>query len=270
VHTIHGAAFHFGQRKLAYEAYRAAEKWAAKRTAHFISVADDMTQEYVRAGVATADRFTTVYSGFDVEPFLHPSRPVADIRRDWRIPEGNLVVGKIGRLFPLKGHECVIAAAPEIVRRCPNVTFVLVGDGILRAEYERRVAEVGLSDHFRFIGLVQPEQIPDLLQAMDILVHTSQWEGLARVLPQALISGKPVVSFDVGGAREVVIPGETGWLAPRNNISGVVDGVVRLVGDAAMREAMGQEGRRRFTDQFRYQTMTRRIREVYAQVLQQG
>jgi glycosyltransferase involved in cell wall biosynthesis len=267
VHTIHGAAFHFGQPKLAYELYRRAEKWAARRTDHFISVADDMTAEYVAAGIATPDRFTTVYSGFDVEPFLNPARTPAEVRAEWRIPEQGLVIGKIGRLFPLKGHEFVIAAAPEIIRRCPNAYFVLVGDGVLRAEYERRIAEAGIADHFRFTGLVRPEQIPDLLPGMDILVHTSQWEGLARVLPQALIAGRPVVSFDVGGAREVVIPGQTGCLIPRDDVPALVAATCGLAQSPAERARLGSEGRRRFTDQFRYQTMTRRIREVYSAVL---
>jgi glycosyltransferase involved in cell wall biosynthesis len=267
VHTIHGAAFHYGQSKLAYEVYRQAEKWAARRTDHFISVADDMTREYVAAGVAGPEKFTTVYSGFDVEPFLNPSRTREEVRAAWRIPGEGVVIGKIGRLFPLKGHDFVIAAAPEILRRCPNAYFVLVGDGILRAEYEARIAAAGIADRFRFTGLVRPEVIPDLLPGMDIVAHTSQWEGLARVLPQALIAGRPVVSFDVGGAREVVIPGQTGCLVPRDDIPGLVAAVCQLALDPEERARLGAEGGRRFTDQFRYQTMTRQIREVYTQVL---
>ena len=226
-----------------------------------------MTAEYAAAGVAPPDRFTTVYSGFDVEPFLNPSRTKEDVRAAWQIPEGGVVIGKIGRLFPLKGHEFVIAAAPEIIKRCPNAYFVLVGDGILRGEYERRIAAAGIADRFRFTGLVRPEQIPDLLPGMDILVHTSQWEGLARVLPQALIAGRPVVSFDVGGAREVVLPGRTGSLVPRDDTAGLIEAISQIVENPARRAEMGAEGRRLFTDQFRYQAMAGRIREVYAQVL---
>ncbi|HVJ84526.1 MAG TPA: glycosyltransferase family 4 protein [Caulifigura sp.] len=267
VHTIHGAAFHYGQSKLAYELYRRAEKWAARRTDHFISVADDMTAEYVAAGVATPERFTTVYSGFDVEPLLNPKRTRDEVRSAWNIPAGAVVIGKIGRLFPLKGHEFIIAAAPEIIRRCPKAYFILVGDGILRGEYEQRIAAAGIADRFRFTGLVRPEEIPDLLPGMDLLAHTSQWEGLARVLPQALIAGLPVVSFDVGGAREVVIPGQTGMLVPRNDTPALIEAISQLAGDPELRTAMGAEGCLRLMDQFRYQTMTRRIREVYAQVL---
>lgn len=269
VHTIHGAAFHYGQNSVAYAAYRSAERWAARRTDHFISVADAMTDEYVRAGIAARDRFTTIYSGFDVEPFLNSPRPRADVRREWGFGEEHVVIGKIGRLFHLKGQEFLIAAATGIVRQCPNVRFVLVGDGILREAFAKQIADAGLTGHFHFTGLVPPERIPEVIHGMDVVAHASQWEGLARVLPQALIAGKPVVSFDVGGAREVVIPNETGFLAPLNDARALTDAIIRLAGDRELRQRLGDEGRSRFVERFRYQFMTARIREVYARVLDQ-
>jgi glycosyltransferase involved in cell wall biosynthesis len=267
VHTVHGAAFHYGQHPLAYRAYVAAERWAARRTAHFISVADDMTREYVAAGVAQPEQFTTIYSGFEVEPFLNPPRPPAEVRQELGLQPGDCVVGKIGRLFHLKGHEFLIRAAPDIVRACPEVRFLLVGDGILRQQFEQQIAQQGLQRHFVFTGLVPPGRIPELIAAMDLVVHTSQWEGLARVLPQALIAGKPVVSYDVGGAREVVIPGETGFLLPRDSITELIQAVVTLAQQPELRGEYGARGRLRFTDQFRHEVMTARIREVYARVL---
>jgi glycosyltransferase involved in cell wall biosynthesis len=229
-----------------------------------------MTGEYVRAGVATADRFTTIYSGFDVEPFLHPPRSGAEVRAELGIAPDRLVIGKVGRLFHLKGHEFVIAAARRIVAAHPQALFLLIGDGILRAAYEQQIADLGLSGHFLFTGLVPPARIPELLQATDIVVHTSQWEGLARVLPQGLLAGKPVISYDVGGAREVVVPGETGILLPRDSVEPLADAVIQLAADPDLRRRMGDTGRTRFADQFRHQTMTRRIREVYQQVIDRG
>ncbi len=102
---------------------------------------------------------------------------------------------------------------------------------------------------------------------MDVVVHTSLWEGLARVLPQALIAGKPVVSYDVDGAREVVIPNETGFLLPPQSVDELADALSRLAQDEALRHRLGQTGRERFTEQFRHQTMTRRIRELYQTIL---
>jgi len=266
VHTIHGAAFHYGQRAIAYKTYVAAEKWAARRTARFISVADAMTDEYVREGIAPRDQFTTIYSGFDVEPFLNPPRPRSEVRQELGLGPDDIVIGKIARLFHLKGHEFVLAVAKQVVERCPRVRFLFVGDGLLRGQFEQEIAAQGLTRNFVFAGLVPPTRIPELVGAMDIVVHTSQWEGLARVLPQGLIAGKPVVTYDVGGAREVVIPGETGFLLPRDSIEPLRDALLTLAESPELRQRMGETGRVRFTDQFRHESMTRRIREVYQSV----
>jgi glycosyltransferase involved in cell wall biosynthesis len=267
VHTVHGASFHFGQSALAYRAYIAAERKVAGQTAKFISVADAMTREYVAACIAPAEKFTTIYSGFAVEPFLMPSRPIAEIRDELGIRPEEVVVGKVGRLFHLKGHEFLIRAAPTILAAMPQVRFLLVGDGILRDSIEAELTRLGIRHRFTFTGLVRPEAIPDLIHAMDIVVHTSQWEGLARVLPQGLIAGKPVVAYDVGGSAEIVIPGETGYLLPRDSYGPLVEAVGELARDADLRQRLGQAGRERFTEQFRHEHMTARIRDVYQAVL---
>ena len=82
VHTIHGAAFHYGQSRLTQGIYKSLERWAGRRTDKFISVCDAMTEQYVAAGVAQREKFVTVYSGFDVEPFLVPRRPPEQIRSE--------------------------------------------------------------------------------------------------------------------------------------------------------------------------------------------
>lgn len=267
VHTIHGASFHVGQHPAAHRLYRWLERRAAAWTDKFISVADAMTDQYVTAGVASREKFVTIHSGFDVEPFLHPPRPPADVRREWGIGPEHVVIGKVGRLFPLKGQEFVIQAAPELCARFPHVRFLFVGDGILREQFQREIAARNLTDRFIFTGLVRPERVAELIHAMDIVVHTSQWEGLARVLPQALIAGKPVVSYDIDGAKEVVIPGETGFLVPPESIEPLVKSLSELVVNPSLRDQFGRRGRELFTDQFRHESMTRRIREVYAEVL---
>ena len=142
-----------------------------------------------------------------------------------------------------------------------------MGDGILRQQFEADIARLGLTDHFVFTGLVPPARVPELIHAMDVVVHTSEWEGLARVLPQGLIAGKPVVSYDVDGAREVVLPGETGYLLPPQSVDELAAAICELAGDRELRDRLGQAGRERFTNQFRHQTMTAQIREVYQSVL---
>lgn len=267
VHTIHGASFHRGQSALAFNVYCQLERWAARKTDVFLSVCDSLTDQYVEAGIAPRDRFTTVYSGMDVDPFLNPSRSRDEVREQLGLQPDQIAVAKVARLFHLKGHKFLIEAARTVIDRCPNVRFVLIGDGILREQFEQRISELGLSEHFILTGLVPPEQIPELVNAAEIVVHTSEWEGLARVLPQALISGKPVVSYDVDGAREVVIPGETGYLLPVEEITGLADAICELAESPELRIRLGENGRARFTDVFRHQTMTAQIRDVYQQVL---
>lgn len=267
VHTVHGAPFHPYQSALARAALRGCERYAARRCDRLVSVADAMTQQMVQARVAPAEKFVTVHSGLEVDQFLHAPELRWAVRKELGYQDGQIVIGKVARLFHLKGHADVIEAAARLVPKHPQVQFLLVGDGVLRPEIEQQVARAGLGGHVRLVGLVGPERIPGLMAAMDILVHASLREGLARVLPQALITGRPVVSYDVDGAREVVIPGETGFLAPPRDVAALTAGLESLVIDGNLRQRLGAEGRRRFADQFRHETMTRKLRELYVQIL---
>ena len=268
VHTIHGASFHPYQNALVNGVYIAAERWAARRCERLISVADAMTAHYLAANVGRPEQYITIYSGMEVEPFLHPPQDRETVRRELGFEPEDIVVGKVARLFHLKGHDDVIAAAKTVCAENPRIKFLFVGDGILRETFEKDIAAAGLTERFVFTGLVPPGRVPELLGAMDIVVHASLREGLARVLPQALISGKPIVTYDVDGAREVAIPGETGYLLPPRDVGAMTQALRDLAADAGLRERLGQTGRERFTDQFRHQTMTRRIREVYQEILE--
>lgn len=268
VHTIHGSPFHAFQGRLVYELYRRAERWAAKRCDRLISVSDAMTDQYVAAGIAPRSKFVTISSGMEVEPFLNPPKARDEVRRELGFAPEHIVVGKVARLFELKGHEYVIAAARQVVERNTNVRFLFVGDGLLREALSAAISQAGLAKHFVFTGLVPPERVPELIAGMDIVVHASLREGLARVLPQALIAGKPVISYDIDGAREVVLPGETGFLLPPRSVAEMADAILQLAGDPALRERFGQTGRAKFTDQFRHETMSARLREIYQQVLE--
>ncbi len=267
VHTIHGSPFHAYQSRVAYQAYRWAEAWAARRCDRLISVCDAMTTQYVAAGIASPDKFVTVYSGMEVEPFLNPPRSRDEVRRELGYSPQEIVVAKVARLFGLKGHEDVIAAAPRVLAANPNVRFLFIGDGLLQAALQQQIAQLGLTPYFQFTGLVPPQRVPELLGASDMVVHCSLREGLARVLPQGLLAGRPVISYDIDGAREVVLPQQTGCLLAPRDIPALTAAILELAGDQGLRERLGATGRRLFTEQFRAQTMTRRLREIYQEVL---
>lgn len=267
VHTVHGAPFHPYQPWPARRLFEMCEWYAAQRCHAMISVADAMTDLLVNARIAPREKFTTIYSGMEVEPFLNAHQHRDRMRQELGFTPDQVVIGKIARLFHLKGHDDVIAAAEGLRGQADLVRFLFVGDGLLREELTRQIRERGLEKMFVFVGLVPPARIPEYLSAMDILVHTSLREGLARALPQALLAGKPVVSFDIDGAREVCITGETGFLVPPRDTSALKKALVTLVGDATLRQRLGAAGRARCEQPFRHEFMTARIRELYLRVL---
>jgi glycosyltransferase involved in cell wall biosynthesis len=147
--------------------------------------------------------------------------------------------------------------------------FLFVGDGLLRETLGRTIREAGLAERFVFTGLVPPGQVPELIGGMDIVVHTSLREGLARVLPQGLLGGKPVVSYDIDGAREVVLPGRTGFLIPPRDLAGLTEAIRTLAADSDLRARYGATGRDLCRERFCHREMTRRLREIYAEVLKE-
>lgn len=267
VHTVHGAPFHPYQSWPARRLFQYCEWYAAQRCHALISVADAMTDLLVNAGIAPRDKFTTIYSGMEVDPFLNANDRRAQMRAELGFTDDQVVIGKIARLFHLKGHDDVIAAAEGLRGQKDLVRFLFVGDGLLREKLLEDIRARGLEEMFVFAGLVPPSRIPDYLGAMDVLAHTSLREGLARALPQALLVGKPVVSYDVDGAREVCINGETGFLIPPRDLTALKKALVRLVGDAGLRDRLGAAGRARCEQPFRHEVMTERIRELYLRLL---
>lgn len=267
VHGVHGAPFYPYQHPLIARFYQYCEQRAARQCDAFISVADAMTDLMVQGKVAPREKFTTIYSGMETNTFLESGKFREAMRAQFGFRPEHVVIGKIARLFHLKGHEYVIEAATKVTLQCPNVRFLFVGDGILTEKFRRLVADLGMADFFVFAGLVPPTDIPAIFSAMDIVVHTSLREGLARVLPQGLLAGKPVVSFDIDGAREVVLDGETGFLLPPGDIPLLEERLIRLASDPLLRDQLGSRGRVLFARQFDHHYMTQRIRELYQKLL---
>ena len=264
IHTIHGLPFHPYQNKFLNFFYIILERFAGYFTDRIITVCEAMKREALSAGIAGDGKFITIYSGIDLNPFLHVRGDILEKRGELGIKGGEKVIGKIGRFFPLKGHEYLIKAAPEVVNVFPNVKFLLVGDGILKEKLQLEIRKLGLEDRFIFTGLVDQKDIPLLISVMDILVHTSLREGLARVLPQAIACGKPVISFDIDGAGEVVIPGETGFIVPARDVSALSKAMIDALSDAGRSV---QSGLRIVDPAFRMETMVDRIDGVYSQLL---
>ncbi len=267
VHTIHGLAFHPYQNDLLNKFYIAVEKAAAKRTDFFISVADAMTNQALAAGIGKPDQFVTAYSAIEEDDFLKPipDEQKKDFRRKYGIPENAIVIITIARLFMLKGHDFIIESAKDLSRRFPSVVWLFVGDGNLSDNYKQQVRQLGLADRIDFTGLLPPSQIPLAIQSSDILVHCSLREGLARTLPQAMLCGKPAISFDVDGAREVVNE-NTGRLVEPKNVRQLTQACAELIESKDLRERLGKAGREFVKQKFAPDTMVDTIEKVYREV----
>ena len=267
IHTIHGPSFGPFQGAIANAVFRGAERAAGRRTDHFVVVAEAMARQYLEAGIGEPSRYTRIFSGFDLAPFLGARRD-PELAERLGIQPGEFVVGKVARLFELKGHDDLFATAADMVRRIPRVRFLLVGDGPWRARFETLAATTpGLAGRFIFAGLVPPSEVCRYLGLMDVLVHLSRREGLARVLPQALASGKPVIAFDCDGAGEVCRDLETGFLLQAGDLAGLVDRVARLAADPGLAQRLGAAGRSWVKERFSEEAMVRSLDALYRRLL---
>lgn len=262
VHTIHGPSFGNFQGVAANFVFRAAERRAGRVTTHFVTVADAMTQQYLAASIGSPGQYTKIFSGFNLAPFLSAQNDPA-LRAKLGFAPDDIVIGKIARLFKLKGHDDLFAVAPELVRRNPRIKFLLVGDGLWREKFENKARALGLQNHVLFTCLVQPAEIPRYVGVMDMLAHLSLREGLPRALPQALAAGKPVVSYDCDGAREVCLDDKTGFLVRPGDLSGLTEKLTRLASDAALRKRLGQTGREFVRENFSVERMVDALHALY-------
>ena len=146
---------------------------------------------------------------------------------------------------------------------------MLVGNGILREDLEEQARRLGIREKIIFTGLVAYERIPDMLGAMDALVHTSLREGLPRVIPQAQAAGRPVVSYDVDGAPEAIEDGETGFLVPPESIDELAEKMRRLVTEPERRQRMVRGGRDWVQPKYDWKHMVSEIKSDYRELVDQ-
>jgi glycosyltransferase involved in cell wall biosynthesis len=265
VHTLHSLVFHDYQHPWTNWLYIRLKRLCAPLADALISVNDRTGRTAVEQRIGRPEQHVTIYSGMDLEPFLSIAQSLSpeDAKRRLGIPADAPVMGKVARLFPLKGHEQFFDAASEVARLEPRAWFLLVGDGVLRRSLEARACALGIADRTVFAGRVDPGDVAAHIQAMDVLVHTSLREGIARVLPQGGAVGKPVVTFELDGAPEVIRDGVSGFLVAALDCRTIAHRVVTLFNDPELRARFGAEGRAFAAAHFGVETMVSRINDVY-------
>jgi len=269
VHTIHGLSWTASTLAPVNATYRWLEKITAPVTGRIVCVADAMRDQSLARGLGEASQYVTVYSGMSTAVFVNP--PVARdvVRKQLGLSDDHIAVGTIARLFDLKGHEDLLEFAPQLCAKYPNLRFLWVGDGSRRAEFEKRIAQMNLKDRFILTGLVPPTRIPELCGAMDVVVHPSRREGLARALAQGALARCPVVTYDIDGNREALIEGETGYLIQPFNTEMLKLRLMRLLDDPVALRHMGERGRAFALARFDTQAMVDGLERVYADLLRE-
>ena len=216
-------------------------------------------------------RIHVVYPGVDSDRF----RPDADSpRHTWLRGDGEHVLLSVGRLIPRKGLDTMIRLLPRVAAAVPDVVYWIAGGGAQseRQRMEQLAAATGVSDRVRFLGEVPGEDLPGLFKACEIFVMLNRTtsdgdvEGFGIVFLEAGACGKPVVGGRSGGAVEAVKDARTGLLISSEDADAAVEAIVRLLRDAALRNRLGEAGRRRAIRHFSWDRAARRVGQVTAQL----
>jgi len=258
VATVHGKNYYWERlrRRLAY-------RWVSRRGT-MVAVSDDLKQFIVEKVGIPASRVKVLYNGVDVLPQCTSAEAV-ECREELGLPDDHQIVGVVGNLYPVKGHQYLIEGIPSILAKCPNTSFVFAGRGELDAELKAQVHRLGVEKNVLFLGLRQ--DIPRILAMIDVFVLPSLSEGLSMAILEAMISGKPVVATQVGGNPELVLNGETGALVPPRDSHALASSVVNLLADRRQAAEFAEKGKRRAEGQFSLRTMVCAYQSLYEECL---
>jgi glycosyltransferase involved in cell wall biosynthesis len=239
VHTVHGFGFHEETGVVETAAYRTIERTAARWCDRIVTVSEFHRQWALRAGIGTPEQIVAIPNGVPSER-AQASRARSEVRCELGLTE-RLMILSTGRLAEQKGLEYLIRAAPLLRRTRPDARILLAGDGPLKAELTRLVNRLGVGDLVRVLGF--RADVADLLDAADLVVLPSLWEGLSISLLEAMAAGKPVITTTIGSNREVTNDGEAALLVPPKNAHAIAEAILALADDPLRRSELARAGR---------------------------
>lgn len=265
IHSLHGTTFHDHMSYARKQLYIYLEVLASRCTDYYITVGDDIKERYLEAAIGNREQYATIRSGFDYRKFEQARLGTSELKRAFRdqfgLSERDVLIGMVSRIEPRKGHVYLLDAAQAVIRKQPNCKFVIVGEGYFKDAFISMVEEAGCAEHFIFTG--HREDIERVMAAFDICVLTSLWEGLPRVLVQAVLLAKPIVTFDVEGAKEVVKESYNGYIIAPKNSELLAEKLLQLSQDLRRAEEMGRNGLNLVSDRWDKEVMVEETVNVY-------
>ncbi len=268
VHTFHGHVLEGYFSPLRSTLFTWIERILARVSTRLIVVSDEVGRALVRLKVADADRIELVRLGFDLEPFVVSDEERRELRESLRsdlsIPLDRRVVTFVGRIVPIKRLDRFLAVAQRLRQR-EDIHFLIVGDGDLRPELESSAAARALGDRVTWTGFRR--DLPAIYCASDVVAITSDNEGTPVSLIEAQAAGVPVVTTDVGGARDVVEDEVTGRVLDAEDVSGMADAIAEILDDPALASRFAAAGRTHSLSRFTLARLVRDIDDLYTRLL---
>jgi glycosyltransferase involved in cell wall biosynthesis len=268
IHGLHGSTFYPTQNPLTRRFYILLERIAVKFTTCFTCVGYDLRDRYLKVGVGKKEDYHIIRSGIELEKFYDAgdmsSGEIGRIRKELGAKTEETIIGVVAALEPRKGHIYMIEVAKRLKDK--NVKIVFVGDGWYRGELEKKILEDGLEDIIKFLG--HRDDVEKIMGACDILVLTSLWEGLPQVLVQGAAVGKPLVSFAVEGANEVIKDGVNGFIVPIKDVDTLTEKLRYLIENPDKAREIGKKGREVIGDEWEIPKMQEKVRKLYDRLVE--
>jgi len=270
VHTFHGHVFHsyFGKVKTAI--FKAIERNLAKKSTGIIAISElQKTELSNEHHICPEQKIKVINLGFDLHKFhenLDEKRAIT--RKEFNVQEDEVAIAIVGRLAPIKNHSLFLEAmrivASKTEKKC--VAFI-VGDGTERDMISTKIQELAFPSHFRVEMTSWIKDIGTFNAGMDIICLSSNNEGTPVSLIEAQAANIPVVTTDVGGVKDILLEGETGFVVPKNNPEIYAEKVLLLVEDEKKRKKMSQNGWTFVEQKFHYTTLVKNVEAYYRELL---
>ncbi len=265
IYTPHGHVFSGYGSSTASGVFTKIEKGLAGWADAIVGLTMDELRAFEKVSAGKREQFCIVPSGVELTPYYPKRGRRVKVRNELGFGTDDLVVGFVGRLTEVKGPDFFIETAGKLAEKNEKVKFLVVGDGDMRFDLQKRAEELNLKDRILWTGW--RKDIPHLYSAMDILGLTSRNEGQGRVLVEAMAAETPTVAMSTGGVSEVVEDGATGTLVEAGNVDAMTNALSTLLEDADLRKRLGKAGRKRAEDCFSIDVMINRLELLYQGLL---
>lgn len=258
VGTVHGKNY-FWEKLRRRMAYRIVSRWG-----RLIAVSEDL-KRFVMDTIGLPDTgVQVIYNGVQANVPVS-AVDVSRCRAELELKSADLVIGAVGSLYLVKGHQYLLDAMPAVLQQYPNAVLLLVGRGDLEVSLTEQSKRLGIERHVRFLGL--RHDVARLLALMDVFVLPSLSEGLSLALLEAMVVGRAVVATRVGGNAELVVDGETGMLVASKDSGALAAAICIFLGDRPMREEFGRKAAIRVQERFSERQMADGYKRLYNHLL---